>query len=89
MTEGIMAKEIKKVVPIPSGVTVTMKGNVMSVSGPKGSNERNLWYPGINIEVADSRSSSTQTYRKKAQRAMIGTFASHITNLITGVLNWL
>jgi large subunit ribosomal protein L6 len=80
-----MAKEIKREVPIPSGVTVTMKGNVMSVSGPKGSNQRNLWYPGINIEVADSMVIIDTEVSKKAQRAMIGTFASHITNLITGV----
>ncbi len=80
-----MAKEIRTEIPIPSGVTVTLKGNVMSVSGPKGSNERYFWYPGINIEVADSMVIVDTDVKKKTQRAMVGTFSSHITNLITGV----
>lgn len=80
-----MAKEIRTVVPIPSGVTVTLKGNVMSVSGPKGSNQRQFWYPGIRIEIADSKVIIDTEVTKKTQRAMVGTFASHIENLITGV----
>ncbi len=82
-----MAKEIRTEIPIPSGVTVTMKGNLMSVKGPKGSNERYFWYPGIHILVDGSKVVVDTEVNKKSQRAMVGTFASHIDNLITGVTN--
>ncbi|MBN2109697.1 MAG: 50S ribosomal protein L6 [Methanosarcinaceae archaeon] len=80
-----MAKEIKKEIPIPEGVTVTFTGKVISVSGPKGKNEREFWYPGINIEISDSVIIIDTSINKKAQKAMVGTFASHISNMLKGV----
>ncbi|TGC08473.1 50S ribosomal protein L6 [Methanolobus halotolerans] len=80
-----MAKEIKKEIPIPDGVTVTFTGRILSVSGPKGKNERKFWYPGINIEITDSEIIIDTTINKKTQKAMVGTFASHVTNMLNGV----
>ncbi|TQD25216.1 50S ribosomal protein L6 [Methanolobus vulcani] len=80
-----MAKEIKKTIEIPEGVTVTMQGNLLSVTGPKGKIERDFWYPGIRIEVAGSEVIVDSTVLKKTQKAMVGTFASHITNMVKGV----
>jgi large subunit ribosomal protein L6 len=80
-----MAKEIKKTIEIPEGVTVTMQGNLLSVTGSKGKIERDFWYPGIKIEVAGSEIIVDSTVLKKTQKAMVGTFASHITNMLKGV----
>ncbi|MBP1909319.1 50S ribosomal protein L6 [Methanolobus bombayensis] len=80
-----MAKEIKKIIEIPEGVTVTMQGQVLSVTGPKGMTERNFWYPGVKIEIEGSEVIVDSTVIKKTQKAMVGTFASHITNMIKGV----
>ncbi|ETA68672.1 MAG: large subunit ribosomal protein [Methanolobus sp.] len=80
-----MAKEIKKTIEIPEGVTVTMQGKLLSVTGPKGKIERDFWYPGIKIEVAGSEIIVDSTVLKKTQKAMVGTFASHITNMMKGV----
>ncbi|WP_340820548.1 50S ribosomal protein L6 [Methanolobus sp. WCC4] len=80
-----MAKEIKKTIPIPEGVTVTFQGRLLTVSGPKGKSERSFWYPGIMIEVMDSEVTVDSTVMKKTQKAMVGTFASHIRNMIKGV----
>ncbi|WP_406658113.1 50S ribosomal protein L6 [Methanolobus sp. ZRKC2] len=80
-----MAKEIKKEIPIPDDVTVTFAGKVLSVSGPKGKDEREFWYPGINIEVMDSEIVIDTSISKKTQKAMVGTFASHISNMLKGV----
>lgn len=80
-----MAKEIKKEIPIPEDVTVTFSGKILSVSGPKGKNERMFWYPGINIEIADSEIIIDTAFSKKTQKAMVGTFASHVRNMLHGV----
>ncbi|WP_406660849.1 50S ribosomal protein L6 [Methanolobus sp. ZRKC3] len=80
-----MAKEIKKTIPIPDGVTVTYEGKVLSTSGPKGKNERQFWYPGINLEVTDSEIVVDTGSLKKAQKAMVGTFTSHVDNMVKGV----
>ncbi|WP_321430487.1 50S ribosomal protein L6 [uncultured Methanolobus sp.] len=80
-----MAKDIKKTIEIPEGVTVTIQGRLLSVTGPKGKTERNFWYPGIKIEVAGSEVIVDSAVMKKTQKAMVGTFASHVTNMIKGV----
>jgi large subunit ribosomal protein L6 len=83
----VMAKELKKIIEIPDGVKVTFDGNVLSASGPKGNNQRFLWYPGITIELTDSEVSVDAVSTRKKQKAMVGTFASHIRNLINGVVD--
>ncbi|WMW25806.1 50S ribosomal protein L6 [Methanolobus sediminis] len=80
-----MAKEIKKTIAIPEGVTVTMQGKLLSVTGPKGKIERDFWYPDVKVEVAGSEIIVDSTVMKKTQKAMVGTFASHIRNMIKGV----
>ncbi len=80
-----MAKEMKKIIEIPEDVTVTFQDRLLAVSGPKGRNERSFWYPGITIEVVDSEIIVDATVSKKTQKAMIGTFTSHINNMIKGV----
>ncbi|WP_094228840.1 50S ribosomal protein L6 [Methanolobus psychrotolerans] len=80
-----MAKEIKTIISIPQGVTVTFEGHTFTASGPKGKNERDFWYPGVKIEVTGSEVIVDSTVTKKTQRAMVGTFASHISNMMKGV----
>ena len=59
----------------------------MRVRGPKGAIERELWHPGVQIAIDESMNEvfiRTESTRKK-QKAIAGTFASHINNMITGV----
>jgi large subunit ribosomal protein L6 len=76
-------------IPIPEDVTVTITGNTVKVGGPKGAIERELWYPGVQFqtELGDEGNAiviSSESSRKKI-RAIGGTYASHIKNMITGV----
>ncbi|MDO9516434.1 MAG: 50S ribosomal protein L6 [Methanosarcinaceae archaeon] len=80
-----MAKELKKTVPIPDGVTITYEGNVFSASGKKGNNQRFIWFPGITIKVTDSEVTVDAVLSRKKQKAMVGTLASHINNMMKGV----
>lgn len=80
-----MAKELAKSITIPEGVTVSYAGNVFSVTGPKGSVERQLWYPGIDIQIKDSEVVVDSAILRRKQKAIIGTFSAHIRNMIKGV----
>lgn len=80
-----MAKEMKKVIQVPEGVVITFQNDILSVSGPKGKNERYLWYPGIIIDIHENEISIDSTSSKKSHKAMIGTFNSHINNMLKGI----
>lgn len=86
-TEGEinMAKEISRIVEIPAGVTVTYDNRVMTVKGPKGQNVRELYYPGIVITAEEGLVIVDSEIQRKQYKAMVGTFASHIRNMIVGV----
>ena len=74
-------------IQIPEGVEVEIEGRKVRVRGPKGAIERELWHPGLRIGVDKDKNEvfiRTESTRKK-QKAIAGTFASHINNMITGV----
>jgi len=80
-----MVKEIARKIKIPEGVSVSLSQDVFTAKGPKGTVERKFWYPGIKIEVREGEVVVDAESSRKEQKAMVGTFTSHITNLITGV----
>ncbi len=77
-------------IPIPEGVNVTMNGRRVKVEGPKGAIERELWHPGLHIQIEKRDTGSNEIVinadsTRKEERAMAGTYASHLKNMITGV----
>ena len=80
-----MVKEIARTIKIPEGVSVSLSQGVFTARGPKGTVERKFWYPGIKIEVREEEVLVDAESSRKEQKAMVGTFTSHIKNLITGV----
>jgi large subunit ribosomal protein L6 len=80
-----MVKEIARKIKIPEGVSVSLSQGVFTAMGPKGTVERKFWYPGIKIEIREEEILvDAESYRKE-QKAMVGTFTSHIRNLMIGV----
>jgi len=80
----------ERVVEIPDGVEVTIEGDdvqgyTLKAKGPKGENSRNLKYRGVIIEKQDSEIRVYTEEKKTKTRAIVGTFASHIRNLVKGV----
>ncbi len=76
-------------IPIPEDVNVTIKGRMVKVEGPKGAIERELWHPGLHIQI-EKRDTGNEIVIKadsirKEERAMAGTYASHLKNMIVGV----
>ncbi|MFZ2498647.1 MAG: 50S ribosomal protein L6 [Methanosarcina sp.] len=80
-----MVKEIARKIKIPEGVSVSLSQGVLTARGPKGTVERKFWYPGIKIEVMGEEVLVDAESSRKEQKAMVGTFTSHIRNLISGV----
>lgn len=80
-----MVKEIARQVEIPEGVAVTIDGSTITAKGPKGEVTRQLCYPMIDITKEDSRLIVNSRLDRKQHRAMVGTLAAHIGNMIAGV----
>lgn len=80
-----MVKEVARQVEIPDGVKVQVADGTVTVKGPKGELSRRLWYPGIEILNEESHLVVNSKFDRKHQRAMVGTLAAHIGNMITGV----
>ncbi|MHC1611072.1 MAG: 50S ribosomal protein L6 [Candidatus Methanospirareceae archaeon] len=76
-------------IPIPEAVNITITGRRVKVEGPKGTLERELWYPGVHLST-EQRDEGNEVLLKSDSsrrkiRAIVGTYAAHIKNMITGV----
>ena len=80
-----MVKEIARTVEIPEGVAVSVEGSTVTVKGPKGQLTRQLSYPEIEIKKEDSQLIVNSRLNRKQHRAMVGTLAAHIGNMVAGV----
>ncbi len=78
--------ELIKEIEVPDGVDIAIQEDTVTVKGPRGEVKRRLVYPGIEILKRDRKILVKTQHPKKRQRAMVGTFASHINNMIKGVL---
>ncbi|HIH36777.1 MAG TPA: 50S ribosomal protein L6, partial [Methanocellales archaeon] len=58
---------------------------VVKISGPKGELQREFVYPGVKITKTDSKVVVDTEVVGRAQNAIVGTFVSHIKNMILGV----
>ena len=81
-----MSRIGKKTVEIPSGVTVELDGQTMTVKGPKGELTREL-SPAISIEIEDNTINFSRPNDQKENRSMHGTTRSLVANMIEGVSN--
>ncbi len=79
-----MSRLGKQIIAIPEKTTITMEGNIVTVKGPLGEISRVFRDSEITINIAD-----TVTLVPKRNdvfsRALWGTYASHIKNMLAGV----
>ncbi len=83
-----MAKDIhvEKTVEIPEGVEVEVHGNKVVVRGPKGELEREFKLPkGVMLKKDNNKVVVEAYFANARKRAMVGTVAAHIKNMIIGV----
>ncbi|MEJ9210803.1 50S ribosomal protein L6 [Bacillus smithii] len=79
-----MSRIGKKPIEIPSGVTVTVEKNTVTVKGPKGSLTR-TFNPDLNIEVGEKEIVVTRPSDSKEHRALHGTTRALLANMVEGV----
>jgi large subunit ribosomal protein L6 len=58
---------------------------MMTVKGPKGQNVREFFFPGVDVTVNADEVVIETASLKKQHKAMVGTYASHVENMINGV----
>lgn len=79
-----MSRIGKKPIEIPSGVTVTVNNNTVTVKGPKGELTRSF-NPDMEIKVEDNVVTVSRPTDEKEHRALHGTTRAIIANMIEGV----
>lgn len=79
-----MSRIGKKGVNIPEGTTVTKSGTVITVKGPKGELVRDFSGP-IEITIEGNLVSFEPKNSAKESKALWGTYASHVGNMVSGV----
>ncbi len=75
----------EKNVEIPEGVNVRVDGNNLVVSGPKGQLERVFKHHMVKLELKDNVVRVFSDSDRRKQKALVGTWAAHIRNMIGGV----
>ena len=75
----------KDTVDVPEGVTVTVVDRTVTVKGQKVTLSREFPVSRINMSLVGNQVTLTCDLPKKKENALLGTFRSHITNMIIGV----
>ena len=79
-----MSRIGKKGVTLPTGTTATQNGSVVTVKGPLGELTRD--FPGaVDIKLEGSDLVFTPKNNSKEAKALWGTYASHLVNMVSGV----
>lgn len=79
-----MSRIGKKIIIIPSGVTLTVEGNKVNVKGSKGQMSLTLT-PHVTVEVADNQVTVKRVEDNKQGRSLHGLTRNLIQNIILGV----
>ena len=79
-----MSRIGKQTIQIPAGVKVSKDGGALTVQGPKGNLSREF-RSDIDINVGEKEITLNVKRNDKFSKALWGTYASHIKNMIKGV----
>lgn len=79
-----MSRIGKLPISIPSGVTVSVKDNTVTVKGPKGELSQSV-NPRISIKVEDGQIEFSRPTDEKNDKAMHGLYRALVNNMVVGV----
>jgi len=77
--------EISKIIQVPDGVEVSLKGKKITVKGDKGILTRDFSYVPISIDASGKSVRVWAEWPRKKEASLVGTVYSHIQNMISGV----
>ncbi|MBC7836871.1 50S ribosomal protein L6 [Acetobacteraceae bacterium] len=79
-----MSRLAKRPIPVPAKTEVQISGTSISVKGPKGTLTR-VASPFVSVAVGPEGVQVTKKGASREAQATVGTYASHIRNMIEGV----
>lgn len=79
-----MSRIGKKVIAIPANTEVTLSAGILTVKGPLGTLSKKM-KPEIEVTIAPTEVTLVPKRTTLETKALWGTYASHIMNMITGV----
>lgn len=79
-----MSRIGKQLIQIPSGVSVTVDGEVVHVKGPKGSLAVSV-HPDIAVTISENVLECSISHKTKKAAALWGTMRAILSNAVTGV----
>ena len=80
-----MSRIGKKPIPMPSGVSATVEGQVLTVKGPKGTLSMQLLDDLVSYKIEEGQISVTPITQAQRNRAAWGMQRTNVQNLVTGV----
>jgi large subunit ribosomal protein L6 len=81
----LIYENMQKKVEIPEGVEVTYDSGEFVVKGPKGELRRRMSSPNVKAKIKDGEIIFTSVDERRKHKALAGTYASHMRNMILGV----
>ena len=81
-----MSRIGNKAIQVPQGVTVTLNGQKLTVTGPKGTLEREI-HKNITVTVENNEVKVTRPDNLALNRSLHGLTRTLINNMVNGVLN--
>lgn len=79
-----MSRIGKQSIPVPAGTDVSVSESAIVVKGKGGTLSRTL-HPAIKVSIANSIASVEPANSSRLARALWGTYAAHLKNMIAGV----
>ena len=79
-----MSRIGKRILEVPTGVTVTVEEGIVKVTGPKGTLDLKL-HESLTVSVEEGKLSVNCNKEDKQSKSMYGTTNALISNMITGV----
>lgn len=79
-----MSRIGKRAIAIPAGTEVVLSDSEVTVKGKGGTLKRSI-HPAISISVANGEVAVTPARETRLARALWGTYAAHVRNMIAGV----
>lgn len=77
--------EVKEKIILTEGVTAKFENNTLTIKGEKGENSRVFYHPKISIKLNGNVIELNSKNVRRKDKAIIGTFISHINNMKRGV----
>lgn len=87
MAKDKKGKSVEAMIPVPDGVELEVDGELVRVKGSRGELVREFRNPRVTINKKDSGVTVKGRTSKRPCKAIVGTTAGHIKNMIKGVVD--